>query len=63
MENQIMEAPNFSDFWILTTKKGLKERMAKRFHYLPHLHKINIYNKVKALKVKPDPEQYLNIGR
>lgn len=55
--------PTFSDFWNLTSKVGFKERLAKRFHYLPTNHKIIIYNKVKDLKVKPDPQEYLNIGR
>ena len=63
MENQIMEAPNFTDFWNLTSKVGLKERLAKRWFYLPSNHKIIIFNKVKELKVKPNPEEYLNRGR
>lgn len=55
--------PTFTEFWNLTSKVGFKERLAKRFHYLPTNHKIAIFEKVKALPVKPDPEKYLNLGR
>ena len=58
-----MGAPTFTDFWNLTTKCGFKERLAKRWFYLPSNHKVIIYNKVKELKTKPAAETYLNIGR
>lgn len=55
--------PTFSEFFKLTTRTGHKEKLAKRFHYLPTNHKILLFNKVKDLKIKPNPETYLNIGR
>lgn len=63
MENQIIEAPTFTDFWNLTSKIGFKERLAKRWFYLPSNHKIIIFNKVRELKIKPNAEEYLNRGR
>ena len=59
----MLQVPVFSEFWDLTNKTGFKERMAKRFHYLPDNHKIMIFEKVKNLKVKPSAEQYLNLGK
>ena len=59
----MINVPNFSDYWNLTSKVGFKEKLAKRWHYLPTNHKIVIFNKVKELKTKPNPETYLNIGR
>jgi len=58
-----MTTPTFTDYWKLTTKCGFKEKLAKRFHYLPTNHKILLFKKVKDLKIKPNPETYLNIGR
>ena len=55
--------PTFSEFFRLTDRTGLKEKLAKRWHYLPNNHKIIIFEKVKNLKVKPSAEQYLNLGK
>jgi uncharacterized protein (DUF1919 family) len=59
----MLQAPVFSEFWDLTNKTGFKEKLAKRWHYLPHNHKIIIFEKVKNLKEKPSAEQYLNLGK
>jgi len=53
------EIPTFAQFFQLTTKVGFKERLAKRFNNLPPIRKIEIFNKVKGLIVKPNPETYL----
>ena len=58
-----MSTPTFTEYWNLTNKTGLKEKLAKRWRYLPPNLRISIINKVKDLKTKPAAETYLNIGR
>lgn len=53
------DIPAFADFWQLTNKTGKKEMFASRWRYVSDSRKIELFNKVKNLKVKPTPEEIL----
>ena len=55
----ISEIPTFAEVWKLLVSKGRKELLAKKWQQYSPERKQLIFEKIKAMKVKPNPEEVI----